>query len=121
MTEFEVTVELTPPQGVTLVGTWEQGEESGNVAASNTFTLTDGESVELTGLPTGTSYTITEADYAANGYITDIDTASGEITDGALRATVLNTMNVGDLSVLKTGQWQRRGDRPRVQLHVYAH
>ena len=102
LTEFEVTVELTPPQGVTLVGTWEQGEESGNVAASNTFTLTDGESVELTGLPTGTSYTITEADYAANGYITDIDTASGEITDGALRATVLNTMNVGDLSVLKT-------------------
>ena len=102
LTEFEVTVELTPPQGVTLVGTWEQGEESGNVAASNTFTLTDGESVELTGLPTGTSYTITEADYAANGYITDIDTASGEITDGALRATVLNTMNVGDLSVQKT-------------------
>ena len=102
LTEFKVTVELTPPQGVTLVGTWEQGEESGNVAASNTFTLTDGESVELTGLPTGTSYTITEADYAANGYITDIDTASGEITDGALRATVLNTMNVGDLSVLKT-------------------
>ena len=102
LTEFEVTVELTPPQGVTLVGTWEQGEESGNVAASNAFTLTDGESVELTGLPTGTSYTITEADYAANGYITDIDTASGEITDGALRATVLNTMNVGDLSVLKT-------------------
>ncbi len=102
LTEFEVTVELTPPQGVTLVGTWEQGEESGNVAASNTFTLTDGESVELTGLPTSTSYTITEADYAANGYITDIDTASGEITDGALRATVLNTMNVGDLSVLKT-------------------
>ena len=102
LTEFEVTVELTPPQGVTLVGTWEQGEESGNVAASNTFTLTDGESVELTGLPTGTSYTIAEADYAANGYITDIDTASGEITDGALRATVLNTMNVGDLSVLKT-------------------
>ena len=102
LTEFDITVTLTAPTGVELVGEWKQGEKSGKVASSNTFTLTDGESVELTGLPTGTSYTITEADYAANGYITDIDTSSGEITDGALRATVLNTMNVGDLSVLKT-------------------
>ena len=102
LTEFEITVTLTAPTGVELVGEWKQGEKSGKVASSNTFTLTDGESVELTGLPTGTSYTIAEADYAANGYITDIDTSSGEITDGALRATVLNTMNVGDLSVLKT-------------------
>ena len=102
LTEFEITVTLTAPTGVELVGEWKQGEKSGKVASSNTFTLTDGESVELTGLPTGTSYTVAEADYAANGYITDIDTSSGEITDGALRATVLNTMNVGDLSVLKT-------------------
>ena len=102
LTEFDITVTLTAPAGVELVGEWKQGEKSGKVASSNTFTLTDGESVELTGLPTGTSYTVAEADYAANGYITDIDTSSGEITDGALRATVLNTMNVGDLSVLKT-------------------
>ena len=102
LTGFDITVTLTAPAGVELVGEWKQGEKSGKVASSNTFTLTDGESVELTGLPTGTSYTITEADYAANGYITDIDTSSGKITDGALNATVLNTMNVGDLSVLKT-------------------
>ena len=102
LTEFDITVTLTAPTGVELVGEWKQGEKSGKVASSNTFTLTDGESVELTGLPTGTSYTITEADYAANGYITDIDTSSGEITDGALSATVTNTMNVGDLSVAKT-------------------
>ncbi len=102
LTEFEITVTLTAPTGVDLVGEWKQGEASGKVASSNTFTLTDGESVELTGLPTGTSYTITEADYAANGYESDIDPEEGEITDGALSATVTNTMNVGDLSVTKT-------------------
>ncbi len=102
LTEFEVTVTLTAPTGVELVGTWKQGETSGNVAASNTFTLTDGESVELTGLPEGTSYTITEADYAANGYDSDIEPEKGEITDGASSVTVTNRLNVGDLSVLKT-------------------
>ena len=99
---FEITVTLTAPTGVELVGTWKQGEASGNVAASNTFTLTDGESVELTGLPEGTSYTITEADYAANGYDSDIEPEKGEITDGASSVTVTNRLNVGDLSVLKT-------------------
>ena len=102
LTEFEVTVTLTAPTGVELVGTWKQGEASGKVASSNTFTLTDGESVELTGLPEGTSYTITEADYAANGYDSDIEPEKGEITDGASSVTVTNTLNVGDLSVLKT-------------------
>ena len=102
LTEFEITVTLTAPTGVELVGEWKQGEKSGKVASSNTFTLTDGESVELTGLPEGTGYTITEADYAANGYESDIAPEEGEITDGALNATVTNMMNVGDLSIAKT-------------------
>ena len=98
---FEVTVTLTAPEGVTLTGTWAQGEESGNVAASNTFILADGESVTLSGLPEGTAYAVTEADYAANGYIAAIENAEGAITDGASSATVTNTMNVGELSVSK--------------------
>ena len=102
LTEFDVTVALTAPTGVTLTGTWTQGEKNGNVSASNTFTLTDGESVTLTGLPTGTAYTITEESYAANGYESDIEPEEGEITDGATAVTVTNTMNVGDLSVTKT-------------------
>ena len=102
LTEFDVTVALTAPTGVALTGTWTQGEESGNVSASNTFTLTDGESVELTGLPAGTTYTITEESYAANGYESDIEPEEGEITDGATAVTVTNTMNVGDLRVTKT-------------------
>ena len=102
LTEFDVTVALTAPTGVTLTGTWTQGEKNGNVAASNTFTLKDGESVTLSGLPTGTAYTITEADYAENGYVSSIDPATGDITDGATAVTVTNTMNVGDLRVTKT-------------------
>ena len=102
LTEFDVTVALTAPTGVTLTGTWSQGEESGNVSASNTSRSPTAESVELTGLPAGTSYTITEADYAENGYVSSIDPATGDVSDGATAVTVTNRMNVGDLSVTKT-------------------
>ena len=102
LTEFDITVTLTAPTGVELVGEWKQGEKSGKVASSNTFTLTDGESVELTGLPEGTTYAVTEASYAANGYEAVIEPADGDITDGASSVTVTNTMNVGDLSIAKT-------------------
>ena len=102
LTEFEVTVTLTAPEGVTLKGEWTQGEESGAAEATNTFILEDGESVEFTGLPEGTKYAVTEKSYAANGYESEIEPAEGDITDGAQSVTVTNTMNVGDLSVSKT-------------------
>ncbi len=114
LTEFEVTVALTAPQGVTLTG-----EVNGQpVAASNTFTLADGESITFTGLPTGTEYTVTEADYEMYGYIVRYENATGSITNGTTSATVTNTMNVGDLSVSKIVNGKRRRDRPRVHLYL---
>ena len=123
LTDFNITVTLTPPTGVALTGTWTQGETTGDAQTTNTFTLEDGESVTFTGLPAGTTYTVTEAPYAANGYETAFEstwveegvvqtqaTASGTIIDRDIIAaanttqstTVTNTMNVGDLSVTKT-------------------
>lgn len=42
-------------------------------AASNTFTLADGESLVFDHLPVGTIYTVAETNYAADGYSTTVE------------------------------------------------
>ena len=112
LTAFDVTVTLTPPAGVTLVGAVDGtalpagGTVDANGVWSRTFTLADGESVAFTGLPEGTAYEVTEADYAANGYATTYEHERGtiearETAAAGITATVTNTMNVGELSVTK--------------------
>lgn len=59
-----------------------------------TFTLKGGESKTATGLPAGTSYTVTEADYSADGYVTTKTGDTGTITDGkTATAAFTNTKN----------------------------
>ena len=115
-TEFDITVTLTAPTGVDLAGTVNNGQP---VKPSETFTLEAGESVEFIGLPEGTTYVVTEADYSANGYaatFADDETGDGATADtatsangtivrsetGSVTATVTNTKYVGSLQVTKT-------------------
>lgn len=65
---------------------------------SQTITLADSESVTIYGLSEGDTYTVTETNYASDGYTTTIDgvaanTATGKITaDTTIKVT--NTKNV---------------------------
>ena len=101
LTEFDITVTLTAPTGVDLAGTVNDQP----VQPTQTFTLEAGESVEFIGLPEGTTYVVTEADYTANGYAATFENASGTIVrreTGSVTATVTNTKYVGSLQVSKT-------------------
>ena len=58
------------------------------------FSLKGGESRTAAGLPAGISYTVTEADYTAEGYKTTASGDTGIITDGKTAAAVFtNTKN----------------------------
>ena len=46
-----------------------------------TFTLKGGESKTATGLPAGTTFTVSEADYSADGYVTTKSGDTGTIVD----------------------------------------
>ena len=114
--EFGITVTLTAPTGVQLVGTVD-GKDLTEVAAiengvwEHTFTLKNGEKVVFAELPEGTRYTIVEANdgYASEGFIDMLDDpGNGVITvaENAIEApdvavTLTNTRNVGGLTIVK--------------------
>lgn len=73
------------------------------------FTLKGGESRTATGLPAGTTFTVAEADYSADGYVTTKSGDTGTITDGQTAAAAFtNTKNVepiptyGNLTISKS-------------------
>ena len=93
--EFEFTVTLSDK---TISGTYGDMAFAGGVA---TFTLKGGESAEATGLPTGITYTVTEAD--AEGFeLTGKTGDTGTISTTQSEAKFTNTREVGDLKVSKT-------------------
>ena len=103
LTAFDITVELTAPAGVDLVGTVNNGQP---VQPTQTFTLTDGQSVRFVGLPEGTQYEVSEADYSANGYETTYTAKTGNIeatleSAAGVISTVTNTLDTRSLSVSK--------------------
>ena len=56
------------------------------------FTLTGDQTKTATGLPAGISFTVTEADYSADGYVTAMSGDTGTIEDGKTSvATFTNT------------------------------
>ena len=60
-----------------------------------TFTLKGGERKTATGLPSGTGYTVTEADYSADGYVTNKSGDTGVIRKGkTTTAAFTNTKNI---------------------------
>ena len=106
--EFSFTVTL---KDTSISGTYGDMTFENGVA---TFTLTDGGSKTATGLPNGVGYTVVEADYTNDGYVTTKRGDEGTIVgDDTLTAAFTNTKNTtpptpptdpktGNLTVSKT-------------------
>ena len=118
--EFDFTIELTAPTGKTLAETYrytKTGEEGENTLTLNrsdddTKATVTGISLKaddvytIIGLPAGTSYKITEADYSSEGYSSSLpaEGQSGTITGGITAkesVEVTNTLGKGNLTVEK--------------------
>ncbi len=105
--DFNFTLTLLTPQGTPLTGeltaTGRHSTLTLNEQGVVTFPLKGDEYVELTGLPTGARYTLTEADERADGYQTTLANAQGTV--GLLTQPKLveatNTRNAGALTVCK--------------------
>lgn len=100
--EFSFTVTLSD---ATISGTY--GDMS-FVNGEATFTLTDGGSKTAADIPNGVGYTVTEADYTNDGYVTTKRGDEGTIVgDDEVTAAFTNTRNTepgsmyGDLTVSK--------------------
>lgn len=92
---------------VTLPDLPEYDVVHGDITFSNgvaTFTLKCNESKLIAGLPNGTRYIVSEADYTLDGYVTTSTGAEGTISETEPRvAAFVNTRNTyGDLKVTKT-------------------
>ena len=113
--EFEFTIALTAPDGETLKPDYSATHSGDN--SVNTATISDGkvtgiklkpdQKYTIIGLPAGTAYTITEEDYSADGYTSDIsDGGKTGIITGGTRQTeqieVTNNFSSGELVVTKT-------------------
>ena len=82
-----------------------------------TFTLKHDESKTAENLPTGVSYTVTETDYTADGYVTTKSDDTGTITAGCdLTAAFTNTYVPAPISVSGKKTWDDNnneyGERP---------
>ncbi|MEM5780644.1 MAG: DUF5979 domain-containing protein, partial [Lawsonibacter sp.] len=70
---------------VTLVGAPDAyaytGSFAGTLRSGDVISLTHGQSITITGLPLGTQYTVTEADYSADGYSASASGAAGTLSD----------------------------------------
>ena len=69
-----------------------------------TFELKDGESKTASGLPNGVTYTVAEADYSADGYVTESTGAEGTIDDEVpATAVFVNSRDTyGSIKISKT-------------------
>ena len=81
----------------TINGTFNGVEFSNGVA---TFTLKDGETKAMTGLPTGITYTVEEN--TESGFVTTKTGETGSISTTKATAAFTNTRETGDLDVTKT-------------------
>ena len=110
--EFEFTVTLSRNDNIALAGTYltQSGRKvafednaAGGVTAR--VRVAGGGSLTILGIPSGTSYTVSEADYTADRYTTTSTGAVGVVETAAVRATFLNTRanpGYGALTVTKT-------------------
>ncbi|QHW34279.1 hypothetical protein GZH47_28105 [Paenibacillus rhizovicinus] len=101
--KFNFTVTFTDAPGVyDYTGTG--GAASGTIASGGTISLAHGQSIIIAGLPADAQYTVTETDYANDGYKTTSLGATGEIAvDETQTAAFLNTKDKpGNLIISKT-------------------
>ena len=101
---FTITVHLSDPEGVPLTGSLSYtGSRSGTVILDSTgtgsFTLSHGEILTFQGIPVGSSFTFTEADYSTDGYTQASTNSSG--TAAASGTTVSFTNN--RTAIIQTG------------------
>ncbi len=70
------------------------GAATGTISSGNTISLANGEAITITGLPIGTQYTVTEADYTGAGYTSSSTGAGGTISaDDLQTASFTNTLS----------------------------
>ncbi len=109
--EFHFTVTFTPAEGLERAVITKNGSplEAEIKNGKLEFTLKHGEYVEITGLPAGTEYLVTEDDYTEEGYTTSSSNASGIIPpNGTANAAFVNDRQEskepgeGNLKVSKT-------------------
>lgn len=109
---FEFTVTLGDK---TISGTYGSMSFTNGVA---TFTLKGGESKTATGLPAGTGFTVKEADYRADGYVTTKSKDTGTIMDGkTTTATFTNTKST-DGPIPDDPNMPKTGDNSHLMLWV---
>ena len=98
--DFQFQVVLTKEQGKTMASdigltvagvaqampAWDE-----NGTCTLTFTLRHGQTATISNLPYGTAYTVTEADYTADGYTTAKTGDTGTIAAAQATATFTNT------------------------------
>ena len=118
---FRFTIQLTAPDGQMLADSYsfKKGEDTAegitykkdaNNATRATVTgisLKHNEVFTIEGLPAGTTYLVTEADYSSEGYSSSIPAEGlpGTITDESeakVSVTATNTLSAGNLTVEKT-------------------
>lgn len=110
--EFEFTVTLSRNGNIALAGTYltQSGrtvafEDNAAGGVTARVRVAGGGSLTILGIPSGTSYTVSEADYTADRYTTTSTGAAGVVETAAVRATFLNTRanpGYGALTVTKT-------------------
>ena len=110
--EFEFTVTLSQNDNIALAGTYltQSGrtvafEDNAAGGVTARVRVAGGGSLTILGIPSGTSYTVSEADYTADRYTTTSTGAVGVVETAAVRATFLNTRanpGYGALTVTKT-------------------
>lgn len=110
--EFEFTVTLSRNDNIALAGTYltQSGrtvafEDNAAGGVTARVRVAGGGSLTILGIPSGTSYTVSEADYTADRYTTTSTGAVGVVETAAVRATFLNTRanpGYGALTITKT-------------------
>ena len=109
--EFEFTVTLSRNDNIALAGTYltQSGrtvafEDNAAGGVTARVRVAGGGSLTILGIPSGTSYAVSEADYTADRYTTTSTGAVGVVETAAVRATFLNTRanpGYGALTVTK--------------------
>ena len=101
--KFEFTVTFNAAGTYSYSG---NGVSGGTIMSGGRITLAHGQSITIKGLPKGTVYTVTEADYTAEGYIGTSTNETGMITGGTTKtAAFTNTLKAvtpGALMIQKT-------------------
>ena len=86
--------------GKALTGKYSySGSKSGTLQSGDSVKLAHGESITISGIPSGTKYKVTEVEANRNGYVTTAENDAGTISSSATaRAAFTNRMNPEDLS-----------------------